>query len=115
MELKNVIFTDYVTDEQLKWLYENCYGFILPSLYEGFGMPPLEAAGAGCRRLYLSDIPVFREIYDGCAKFFNPNDYENTVNLKENLCISEEKFTTLFKKYSWRQTVETICNTIFKD
>ena len=115
MELKNVIFTDYVTDEQLKWLYENCYGFILPSLYEGFGMPPLEAAGAGCRRLYLSDIPVFREIYDGCAKFFNPNDYENTVNLKENLCISEEKFTTLFKKYNWRQTVETICNTIFKD
>ena len=113
MNLKNVIFTDYVTDEQLKWLYENCYGFILPSLYEGFGMPPLEAAVAGCRRLYLSGITVFREIYAGCAKFFNPNDYQNTVDLNEDINIPEEKFNELFKKYNWRQTVETICNSIF--
>lgn len=47
--------------------------FVGASRYEPFGLAPLEAAGAGCA-LLLSDIPVFRELWDGAARFFPPDD-----------------------------------------
>ena len=78
--LKNCHFTGYLSDGQIKWLYARCEGFILPSLYEGFGLPPLEAVACGCKKLFLSDIPVFREIYGGAANFFDPLDFEHTAN-----------------------------------
>jgi glycosyltransferase involved in cell wall biosynthesis len=40
---QNVIVTDYVSNEDLQWLYENCFAFVYPSLFEGFGLPVLEA------------------------------------------------------------------------
>ncbi|MCV0397210.1 MAG: glycosyltransferase family 4 protein [Rhizobiaceae bacterium] len=47
--------------------------FVAPSRYEPFGLAPLEAARSGCA-LVLSDIPVFRELWDGAALFFPPDD-----------------------------------------
>jgi glycosyltransferase involved in cell wall biosynthesis len=47
--------------------------FVGASRYEPFGLAPLEAAGAGCA-LLLSDIPAFRELWDGAACFFPPDD-----------------------------------------
>ena len=47
--------------------------FVSPSLYEPFGLAVLEAAQAGCP-LVLSDIPTFRELWDGAAVFFPPRD-----------------------------------------
>ena len=61
--IKNLIYTGYLTDEEIVALYKNCKAFIFPSLYEGFGVPPLEALECGCKNIILSDIPVFREIY----------------------------------------------------
>jgi len=43
-----VIRTGFVTDGELKALYENATCFVFPSLYEGFGLPPLEAMYCGC-------------------------------------------------------------------
>lgn len=49
LHLQNeVIFTDYVTDEEKKYLYKNAALFVYPSFYEGFGIPPLEAMAYGC-------------------------------------------------------------------
>ncbi|NDU99791.1 glycosyltransferase family 4 protein [Pseudoroseicyclus tamaricis] len=45
--------------------------FVSPSIYEPFGLAALEAARAG-RPLLLSDIPVYRELWDGVARFFDP-------------------------------------------
>lgn len=45
---KDVIFTGYVSDAERKYLYKNAELFIYPSLYEGFGIPPLEAMNYGC-------------------------------------------------------------------
>lgn len=112
--ISNCFFTGYVSNEQLVWLYQNCNGFILSSLYEGFGMPPLEAVAAGCRKLYLSDIPVFREIYEGCATFFNPNDYENTVDLQNGIVFEESNFKKLLEKYSWKNAADIIYRGIFE-
>jgi glycosyltransferase involved in cell wall biosynthesis len=50
-----------VGDETLSVLLRNCAGFYFPSLYEGFGRPPVEAALCGVRWIVASDIPVHRE------------------------------------------------------
>lgn len=101
-KLDNVVFTGYVSDSELKLLYIKCFAFIFPSKYEGFGLPPLEAISAGCKRIILSNIEVFREIYSDGVNYINP--YETSSfdlvinNLKE---ITSEYKDKLLKKYSW--------------
>ncbi|WP_408069593.1 glycosyltransferase family 4 protein [Butyrivibrio sp. JL13D10] len=70
----NLIFTGYVTDNELSNLYKNAYAFIFPSLYEGFGIPPLEAIYMGVRHIALADIPALKEIYPVGCYFFDPGD-----------------------------------------
>lgn len=66
-----VTFLGHISDPELLWLYQNCRLVTCPSLYEGFGLPLLEAQFAGAPVL-ASDIPVFREISGGHASFFRP-------------------------------------------
>jgi glycosyltransferase involved in cell wall biosynthesis len=68
----SVHFLDRVTDEELVILYQNAEAFIFPSLYEGFGIPPLEAQSCGCP-VIASDIPSSKEILADSALFFNPH------------------------------------------
>lgn len=107
-QLNNFRFLGYITDGQMAWLYKRCLGFILPSVYEGFGVPPLEAVASGCRALYLSDIPVFREIYGDTAKFFDPLDYEHLVTLNDKATMSENHAQKLLEKCSWKNMAENI-------
>lgn len=65
-------FVGGVSDEALRWLYEQCRLFVFPSLDEGFGLPVVEAAICGAP-MVLSDIPAFRELAPGAA-FFDPLD-----------------------------------------
>lgn len=65
---KNVIFTGYIKDEELPILYKNAMFYAYPSLYEGFGIPLIEAQYCRCPVL-CSDIPVFREIAGNSAEF----------------------------------------------
>lgn len=58
----NIEFTGWVTNEKLVQLIAEAKALIQPSLYEGFGIPPLEALYLGTN-VILSDIPVFKEIY----------------------------------------------------
>ena len=44
---QKVILAGYVTDEELLWLYKNCFGNLYPALYEGFGLPVLEGMQLG--------------------------------------------------------------------
>ncbi len=55
-------YFSFAPDSQLKWLYQNCEALIYPSLYEGFGMPPLEAAYQGAP-VFALDTPSSCELY----------------------------------------------------
>lgn len=112
--IKNCFFTGYIEDSQLVYLYKNCIAFILPSFYEGFGLPPLEAVASGCRALYLSDITVFREVYGDTAQFFDPLDYKNTVTLNDVATMTEQQAQKLLEKCSWKKMAEKIFANVLK-
>jgi glycosyltransferase involved in cell wall biosynthesis len=60
-----------VEDEVLPVLYSGAVGFVYPSSYEGFGLPPLEAMACGCP-VAVSDIPAHREVFGSTAVYFDP-------------------------------------------
>ena len=92
---KKVKLLGYVTDSELKALYENALGFIFPSLYEGFGLPILEAMSCGCPVL-CSTAASIQEVAGSAGLYFNPLDAKDIARtitefvadqtLRSNLC-----------------------------
>lgn len=108
-----VEFTGFISDEELKWLLARAALLVQPSLYEGFGLPPLEAMTVGTRAL-ISDIPVFKEIYgEFPVTFFRSGD---SKDLKEKLTalLQHKKAETLVlpeplrTKYTFEKTASII-------
>ena len=103
----NVKFIGYVSDEELVALYKYASCFVYPSIYEGFGIPPLEAIYFNCP-VILSDIVVFKEIYMDNVLYCKINDCNilkekillilNDQKLKKSM-IEKEKI--LVNKYRW--------------
>ena len=62
-----------VTDSELAKLYGESIGLVMPSLYEGFGLPVVEAMASGCP-VVLSDTEIFREVAGEAAQFFSAKD-----------------------------------------
>lgn len=62
-----------LSPHELRELLGRARVYVATSRYEPFGLAPLEAALAGCA-LVMSDIPTFRELWDGCARFYAPGD-----------------------------------------
>mgnify|MGYP001179143816 CR=1 FL=1 len=89
----------YVDEYQLWNLYRGAEFFVFPSLYEGFGIPILEAWASKCPVL-LSDIPVFREIASNHALFFDPRS-EKDLNDKFEIMLSDYKLRKEIVENSW--------------
>jgi glycosyltransferase involved in cell wall biosynthesis len=70
-----ILLTDYLHDEDLRALYASCRAFIYPSIYEGFGLPPLEAMACGAP-VIASRIPALRETTGGAALLFEPGNVD---------------------------------------
>ena len=68
---KGVRLLGRVGDDQLPALYSGAAGFVYGSVYEGFGLPPLEALACGCP-VAVSDIPAHREVCGEAACYFDP-------------------------------------------
>lgn len=104
-------FTGRIGDSQLRDLYRQCRLLVQPSLYEGFGMPPLEALTQGAN-VVLSDIPVFCEIYRNLpVTFFKCGDVED---LAEKLLASWRlpPPSGWENPYSFKKTARIIFDTI---
>jgi glycosyltransferase involved in cell wall biosynthesis len=103
----------FVPDSQLGWVYKNSLAFVFPSLSEGFGLPGLEAMTSGTL-LLASDIPVFKEIYDNQAIYFDPLDPSSIVRAmmkvlfmtrrEREFRIKESK--KYVRKYDWSNTAK---------
>ena len=114
----NIEFTGWVSDEKLIELISKAKALIQPSLYEGFGIPPLEALYLGTN-VILSNIPVFKEIYDGLpVTFFKVGDDED---LSEKLLTFKARSLPdgiqdrINKLYSYGIVANAIIQTIEKD
>lgn len=77
----NIIFTGYISDDELKILYKYSLLYVFPSIYEGFGIPIIDAQSFGVPVL-CSNIPVFREIAGNGAIYFNLSikDITDSIN-----------------------------------
>lgn len=81
-ETEDVTFTGFLTNEELYELVARACLLVQPSCYEGFGIPPMEALYLGTNVL-ISDIPVFREVYQNLpVTFFKVGD---VIDLKNKL------------------------------
>lgn len=95
----NMKFLGYISDGEAKALMHYCKAFIFPTQYEGFGLPPLEALGAGCRSIVISDTEVMHEIYGNLGTYIDPAKYEfEDKNIK---IITNDEANTLLNKYQW--------------
>ncbi len=76
----SILFTEYVSDAQLAWLYGNCSLFVLPSLYEGFGLPVLEAVYFDAPTI-CSDTSSLKEVLPFHKYRFSPYDEKKCSEL----------------------------------
>lgn len=113
-----IIFTGYVSDEELSTLYINAVVFIYPSLYEGFGIPPLEAMKHGCVTM-VSNSSSLPEICGNASFYINPTNNEEIVEKLKFLVENEGLKTTLINqgysqvlKYSWRKSAQNLLSII---
>ena len=102
-----VIFPGYVPDAQLEILYLEARAYVFPSLYEGFGLPPLEAMAKGCPVL-SSDRASLPEILGPAAVYFNPEDEADMIVKIKSVLTDKELRARLItdglaraKKYNW--------------
>lgn len=108
----NVVFTGYVTDDELRNYYAGALALVNPSLYEGFGLPVAEALAMGCPVL-ASDIDAFREVGGTDVVYFNTADASELSNL---LITFSKTFSVLqttdpinqMKSVTWKSSAERV-------
>ena len=111
----HIQFLGRVSDEKLVRLYNQAACFVFPSLYEGFGLPPLEAMACGCPVL-VSDIPVEREVCGDAAHYFNPLDPNNILHTitqyLNNADVIKEKMRQKgfenITRFSWEKSAQAL-------
>lgn len=107
--IKDVIFTNYVSDKDARIFYNLCSLFVFPSSEEGFGLPILEALKCGANVICSNRRPM-KDIINFKKNLFDPNDKFSIENkIRENL-IKENNITKNFlyknsKKFNWNKTI----------
>lgn len=106
----NIIFTGYVEDSLLPILYNGSEAFVYPSLYEGFGLPPLEAMSCKTAVITSNSTSIPEVTGDACI-LINPNNKDELKNQLVNLLNNEDLKLELANKgykrsleFSWKET-----------
>jgi glycosyltransferase involved in cell wall biosynthesis len=108
----DVILTGYVADEDLPALYRAARAFVYPSLFEGFGLPPLEAMACGTP-VVTSDVSSLPEVTGDAALLIDPNDESALANALIEIVNNQglraklrERGITQAGKFTWREAAE---------
>jgi glycosyltransferase involved in cell wall biosynthesis len=115
----NIKFLGRVSDNELVKYYSNAVGFLYPSLYEGFGIPPLEAQCCECPVL-VSNISSLPEIFGDSALCCNPFSIDSIKDSILTLLDNEThqylkaKGKQNIKRFSWEKSTNTVFNIIEK-
>lgn len=111
---RNIILLRGIPVADLRLLYSHAICLLFPSLYEGFGLPLLEAMACGCP-VIASDIPVFREIGSDAALFVTPGHGGQFFEELHHICTDGEKKASLVKRgyqrvslFSWERASERL-------
>ncbi len=111
-----IVMLEGVTREELSVLYSNAELFVYPSLYEGFGLPPLEAMANGCP-VIVSNSTSLPEVVGDAGLYFNPGEI-NELEQRINQLLTDESLKSKLKEkgfkkassFSWeeccRQTID---------
>jgi glycosyltransferase involved in cell wall biosynthesis len=107
-----IVLTDYLEDDELRVLYSSCRAFVYPSIYEGFGLPPLEAMACGAP-VIASDIAALNETLGEATVFFDPSRADDLAQKILRLVNDESMLRTLSaagrrraSEFSWEQTAQ---------
>jgi glycosyltransferase involved in cell wall biosynthesis len=107
---ERLCFTGYLSDDELRALYSSCRVFIYPSVYEGFGLPPLEAMACGAP-VIAGRIPSLQETLGSAARLVEPLDVDALARSIVELLEDEKQRQLLAAggpkhaaKFSWEQT-----------
>lgn len=110
-----VRFTGWVSDAELKAYMSNADALVFPSLYEGFGLPPLEAMASGCP-VISSNVASLPEICGDAAVYFEPGDHENISDailrtLKDAFLMDNLRIRGIVqaRKFRWDRCVAETC------
>lgn len=113
---KNIFFLGYVENKDLAYLYSASELFVYPSLYEGFGFPPLEAMSCECP-VVVSNLSSLPEVCGEAAEYINPYDSKSIAKGIQNVFYDKNYRELLVKKgikqvqkFNWEKTVQQIAN-----
>lgn len=109
---QNVVYQRFGSDALLARLYKSATAFVYPSMYEGFGIPPLEAMAFGCP-VTCSNASSIPEVVGEAAEFFDPNDSQAMRYAMERVATDSDLRQTLIKNgrerlqlFSWSRCAE---------
>lgn len=109
---KNIIFTDFIPNEERDWLYTHATAYVFPSLMEGFGLPGLEAMTYGTP-VISSNATCLPEIYGDAAEYFDPYNVTDMADAIRRVIADPSLQETLrqkgkkqVEKYSWQRMAE---------
>ena len=119
---KNVIFTGYIPDEDRWPLYQGALAFCIPSLYEGFGIPALEAMAVNCPVIAASSSSL-PEVVGKAALLIDPKNQKSLTQALSKIFTDQAQDQALrktlikagqiqTKKFSWGKTAKTILSSL---